>query len=682
MRSPSSTAGDIAAVDPVLEYIATVGGSPSAVALAGNYAFLALGSALEIVDVSDPARAHLVGRVEGPSSDRPVRISGLAVDGERVYAVGGATLTVFDVSRPTEPRTRFAVPLPETGADLATARNRVYVVSGVAFYVLDITGPEAPRVAASIAVGGSKMALAGDVAYVLGSGVTAIDISDPDRPVARGTLPVAQYAHDIAAVGHVAVVVDADREYTYFRVLDFTDSEQPVETASLIWGRPWYQVGVWGHAYVASGNGRIYAFKLEARVDWPLAEDDGTMLVVDVADPAHPRIVGSVRLGGGLAAEGLAVSGGRLAVALGEQPTGWGDSVDPAIAGALRLVDVTDAADPAEIGRYVPPYRATSLAISGQLLCVADNSLLNLVDVTDPAVPQLASSISFGGVRQIAPIGDAGYFALLTESQLAVLDARVPQTPRVVSRLDLVVYDIAVAGGFAYGVDGYSLVVIDVRRPDALRETGRLMLDANHQTSFFLAIEGRFAYVSSIGQLLVVDVADPAHPNLVATLPLVDATAFAVGGTQLLVAGFQPYYGPPWLSVVDVRNPCRPRPVAKVEVEGLAPGYGPYITRLFYRPPYVFAPLGEEGLRAYDTSDPERPRDVPGVDRAGYAEDVVGASDNVFIAAGRYGVRVARTHLVDVPDPTPDPDATPPAPMPFVQLFPLVVQQVADQTCP
>ena len=59
-------------------------------------AFLATGSSLQVIDISDPTQPTIIGSVNPPGS-----ASGVAVDGGLAFVVGGGSLSIIDVSDPT-----------------------------------------------------------------------------------------------------------------------------------------------------------------------------------------------------------------------------------------------------------------------------------------------------------------------------------------------------------------------------------------------------------------------------------------------------------------------------------------------------------------------------------------------------------------------------------------------------
>jgi hypothetical protein len=115
----------------------------------------------------------------------------------------------------------------------------------------------------------------------------------------------------------------------------------------------------------------------------------------------------------------------------------------------------------------------------------------------------------------------------------------------------------------AYVGVGPRLTIWDLHDPAAPRLRG--------QTEPFdglvsaLAIAGKYAYLGAgqailvDGRLHVVDISDPDHPRVVATMPIDASKSMVVVGQQLLVAHANDMAGS--LSVFDISDPVAPKSV-------------------------------------------------------------------------------------------------------------------------
>jgi len=115
-----------------------------------------------------------------------------------------------------------------------------------------------------------------------------------------------------------------------------------------------------------------------------------------------------------------------------------------------------------------------------------------------------------------------------------------------------------------------------------------------------LTVAGHHVYVvrgvGSGGELVVVDVSEPLVPKIAATLPLpASPTSVAVQFRYAFVTTAQ------GLTVVEITDPTRPRPAAELEMESGA--HAVYLART-----WAYVAAGEAGLALVDVERPEAPR--------------------------------------------------------------------------
>lgn len=286
-------------------------------------------SSLSIYDISDPLNPAFVGSVSGDT--RLYGAYGLQVVGSTAYIAaqgcvggtgcvtsfpGGNALTIVDVSDPTQPRITGSVSkLPETQHldSITVVGNRAY---GTAFYTQRLT---------------------------------SFDVSDPANPTILGSRSDYRltYANDVQVKGRYAYVVDQSTTAARLTVVDVTDPTTMPITGSVL-----------DNTYLR------YAYRLQinsrfAFVDAPRAN---ALSVVDLSNPAAPRVVASVSdpiaLGNPI---GLYLLGDTAYVAA-YCPLQSGGGCDPTQHGALTTVDVSafgDAAPDTSITSGPPPVSIT-----------------------------------------------------------------------------------------------------------------------------------------------------------------------------------------------------------------------------------------------------------------------------------------------------------------------------------
>ncbi len=307
-----------------------------------------------------------------------------------------------------------------------------------------------------------------------------------------------------------------------------------------------------------------------------------------------------------------------------------------------------------------------AVAVQGPYAYVGQEASLLILDISDPARPApVGRALLPYAVRHVRIVG--GYVYLVAGGALWIVDAHTPSAPRVVGNLALpdgaVVWTAAAgdrlyvtwqSGGLFNGQGG--LWILDIRDPAAPREIARYRepdLAARH-----VVLVGRYAYVESVPpfgddqkKVVILDVGDPANPRKVGEVPdRPIGVGVAVGNYAY---GVVTYWGPVGevlrmisrLVVMDTSHPSAPQVVGILEWPGMAmdlavaDGYA-----------YVASePEPEErsggGLHVVDVRDPRAPRRVGTYLQTAQAVTMGGGA--VYVGAGGDGL-----HIFDARTPT------------------------------
>jgi len=507
------------------------------VAVADGYAYVADHSeGLMVVDVADPAQPMAVGSLDTPGSAYQVVVE----DGFAYVADHTGGLHVIDVHEPSSPALVSSLETPGKPVDLVKRGHHLFIAdysSGLA--VVDVSDPAVPAIVSTIEHnfirGARDIALSEDLAFlVLGSqGLVAIDIAEPTDPQMVATMPNEDAdSRDVAVRGNSVFVLAPN-----FKVLDISHHLAPPVVASV----PITSVGgltlANDHAYVTSApyyNGTLEILDL-ADPDNPVlvgavadtlgrpscvavagemayvGDTWGALWTVDVADPTDPVRMGVVTLPG--AVLDVEVSDSYAFVACSEA--------------GVQVVDVTDPANPQVVILISSYGLAGGVAVAGNNLFIADDAIgVHQWDITDPRAPILAATMPVPGVpRGITVEGQLAYvpdatgrlWILDLESRSIVGDGRVPGQLRNVTLADGVAY----VTGFSTGVQ-----VVDVMDPTAPRHVGSL---AGRWSLEAVAYEGNiYTTVWSTSPFLAMGlhVVRPhcADPTEVEDLPLLHST--------------------------------------------------------------------------------------------------------------------------------------------------------------
>ncbi|MEO0004862.1 MAG: T9SS type A sorting domain-containing protein [candidate division WOR-3 bacterium] len=238
--------------------------------VSGNYAYIAdCCDGLRIIDISNPTYPVEVGECS-------TRIWAQAVHvlGDYAYIADGRGLTIVNVTDPANP---FIVGYCES---LGMAHSLgLFVCDSIAYladhglWIINVTDPSNPTVIAryvssppsrDVCVNGNYAYLAADI-----DGLIIINISDPTHPVETGRYSFEGSAFAVSLAGSYACVAGPEG---LMRVIDISDPTHPYEVGRISTRDHTPDVQVYGnYAYLAA------CYRI---------------IVVDIADPTNPTEVG------------------------------------------------------------------------------------------------------------------------------------------------------------------------------------------------------------------------------------------------------------------------------------------------------------------------------------------------------------------------------------------------------
>lgn len=526
-----------------------------------------------------------------------------------------------------------------TGIRTVTAQgNYAYIGVGPRLVVLDISDPASPTVVGrTIPLRGIVLDIAvdGDYAYVAAEygGLRVVDISVPTSPVEIGHYNELGYAVGVAvSQGYVY--------YTGWKVLAVLDVSAPSDPILI------------GHCYLGDIDADTKGLAVVGSYAYVVGEtnnNDGGLWVVDVSEPSNPTEVGFHDTPG--SAERVTIAENYAYIADGGE--------------GLRVVDVTTPSDPVEVGHYVNSHPGTGPANAIAIIddyayvtfgCSNCNSYYDLVvvDISTPSSPAHRRSLILGGgAIDVAVAEDSAYVVTQEDAysdfdSLRVLDISSRSSPTKVGTYNYTlgerrVYDVAVAGGYAYATTGGTpsdLWIVDVSTPSDPKNVDLLETDAYICE---LAVAGSYAYLATTDSLLVVDVSDPTTPREVGSYTTPGwAEDVEVVGSHAYVVGKASYPDDGgWLRVLDISVPSSPSEVGSFDTPGKV--YG-----LAVAGDYAYVADGTEGLRVIDISNPVHPTEVGHV--PGHASRVVVSGNYAYVLdCSNDGLRVVNISIPTAP---------------------------------
>ena len=267
-------------------------------------------------------------------------------------------------------------------------------------------------------------------------------------------------------------------------------------------------------------------------------------------------IVGRSDVGSSFGLRDIAVDGNLAAVLDGRK---------------LKIVDITDPANPNLLGQYEGIHYLDRVDVSnGLAFCISYDHGMLIYDISDPSNPTFLSQTDFGAYFRDVQVVDELVFATAGSGGLRAFDYSDPSNPVEVGRL----YPeggnpdgLHVAEGLAIGVAGRDAWIIDVSDP-----TSMVTLAHVEHTSVWpndAQIVGSLAFlVSDESGLTAWDISDPAAP--------VTLGSFGLPGraSRLSVVGDVAFVGlsDRGCALVDIRDPSAPDLIGLYDPQGWVSG--------------------------------------------------------------------------------------------------------------
>jgi hypothetical protein len=246
-----------------------------------------------------------------------------------------------------------------------------------------------------------------------------------------------------------------------------------------------------------------------------VADYEGGLRVLDVANPKSPTVVGSnSTYTVSPSARAVTVSGNYAYVA--DENTG------------LVIFDVSNASAPSVVGTYALSGGINSVALSGKYIYVNDfnNHAVRVIDVSNPRSPSLASSFTTGAGDFPLSVAVQGKYLYIGDGAPAVrvVDVSNPLAPVLVSSFTTASAvgaprALYVSGKYLYVADGdKGLFSLNISNPASMSLVGKY--PSNQSGNYFgVQIAGNYAYVAdNSGSTKVIDVSSPASLTLVGSL--------------------------------------------------------------------------------------------------------------------------------------------------------------------
>jgi hypothetical protein len=344
----------------------------------------------------------------------------------------------------------------------------------------------------------------------------------------------------------------------------------------------------------------------------------------------------------------------------------------------LHIVDLTDAANPQELGRctwYDWDDPVGGIYVMGNRAYAATNYGCCAFDVSDPThpvqlarwwedrslsaifvhdsvaiitiaqeslgIPVVTNISDLGNVQQIgdfggehlSPVGMVGDYLFMVRywSGLLVYDFSDPSQPVQVAQVDSAMAPggSVIAGDYIYfGTQGHGVRIIDISNPLQLVE-----IDSFESGSCSAVnVSGTHLVTYKYGYLNIWNITDPLHPVLEGVFPLTVSFNEVAGSGNLVCLGY--YMNPVAVALVDISNPAAP-----VQVSSFGTNASLFNMTIVGTVAYIGGGWASS-LRTISLADPEHPFNL----------GVVGGQSGDIAVCGNYAYMTDRNHGVLVFD--------------------------------
>jgi PKD repeat protein len=491
-------------------------------------------------------------------------------------------------------------------------RSLAFVGSGAGVIVFDMTDPSSPtelsRWASPDIVKG--LFFARNHIYVAANalGLRVLELSNPMAPKEIGVLPSSKPVTGVAVAGDFAYTLEG----TTLHVVDITVPSNPRPHGSCSIGSVLYSITAIGDT--------VY-----------LGVEKG-IRIVSVTNPAFPSILGVHEFPGGLSYD-LCLQGPYLYVA--------------GLEDGLRIVDVSQSDAPKDLGSLLQGTRVEGVYASGSLAYLAlpggsstGNQCLTIVDVNNPATPQVIGSYVGYNKNRVAVVGTVAY---LSGSKFEAVDVSNPGAPSGLSTIDLPgrtgkiytlnnhLYTLEETGhvfGRTYG----GIRIFDVTNETAPNPIGYFTALT---TVYDFSIREPYIYMAASNGLFVIDISTPETPTQVAKY---NFSGFHIAQAGPLMS-LETMYG---IQVIDVSDPLAIKKLGFYSTS--APVW--YSTASDTRA-YIMEDASGKNLKIVDLTNPMQPIEI-GAYASPYSVSHVNVSgDFAYLSQFTNGFQI-----LDIADPT------------------------------
>ena len=273
----------------------------------------------------------------------------------------------------------------------------------------------------------NAVTVVGNYAYAVGDTLDIIDISNPAKPIVKGSYKIS-FGQGVQVVGNYAYVAD---DYKGLQIIDISNPLTPTLKGN-------YDTSSYTTGVQVVGN---YAY---------VADSSSGLQIIDISNPLTPTLKGNYDTTG--SADDVEIVGNYAYVA---------DSFS-----GLQIVNISNPSAPTLIGNYDTTGYANDVEIVSNYAYVADSfSGLQIINISNPSAPTLIGNYDTTGLaRSVQVVGNYAYVAD-DFSGLQIINISNPSAPTLIGNYDTTgsAVGVQIVGNYAYVADDVGgLKIIDV----------------------------------------------------------------------------------------------------------------------------------------------------------------------------------------------------------------------------
>ncbi|MBZ0265388.1 T9SS type A sorting domain-containing protein [bacterium] len=470
--------------------------------------------------------------------------------------------------------------------------------------------------------------IADGIAYLANrySGVTMLDISDPENIFEVGTYDSPGGVPNMTVQGDILFVVDW---YAGLRIVDISDMSNPVELSYWDDGHVLEYVSIQGsYAYVSAGAEGLFVVDISnlaepvlvaeesSWVSWDscirdnflfLGSGIGGLRIIDISDPVNFQQIGHYDSNGYCYSVDI----------FGNYAYMTDGSV------GFKVIDISDLSSPTFVSGFDTEYYCSDVCYSEGFIFLCDSyDGFDIYNVTDPENPVEVADIPMPTQINAVAVENGLLFLPSNYDHLNIYSVADPENPLFFQRVYTpMLREIEVDDPIAYFAAGYGgLITVDISDPTNPVELARLGNESSLYGCDLDTDNQLFIGAAQDDGIWIIDVSNPVVPVSLSELNL-NATTNSVShsGDYLFCSTSE------GVIVVDYSDPLNP-------VEEYTFSDGMTIRRVILHGAYAFICGDAAGLFIYDISNPLDAQLVGSYDTPGNLYDLAIYNDIAYLA--------------------------------------------------